>query len=119
MLLILAGYLREMDWFIETNPGLRSRFPIQMEFPDYSAEELLQIADLMLRRRQYTLNPEARDALSRYIRTNPSHGNARTVRNLVERAIRRQAVRLVQKPDTTRDELMAITRPDLEEVVGG
>lgn len=118
MLLILAGYLREMEWFIETNPGLRSRFPIQMEFPDYTPEELLQIADLMLKRRQYVLTPEAKDALYRYIKASPTHGNARAIRNQIERAIRRQALRLVQKSDSSRDELMAITRSDVEEVIG-
>src|SRR5690606_23632794 len=53
--LILAGYQREMEHFLMANPGLKSRFPIHIDFPDYSADELFQIAHLMLRERQYRL----------------------------------------------------------------
>ncbi|MDD4169520.1 MAG: AAA family ATPase [Desulfotomaculaceae bacterium] len=119
LILILAGYQDEMDWFIEVNPGLRSRFPINIFFPDYSNRELLAIADLMLQQRQYVLAHGAREEL-RYIieREHKRHersGNARMVRNLIERAIRRQAVRLIQKNCIlSRDDLMSIVRADLE-----
>lgn len=119
LILILAGYQDEMDWFVETNPGLRSRFPIHISFPDYSNRELLAIADLMLQQRQYLLFNGAREELRFVIekehKRHEHSGNARLVRNLIERAIRRQAVRLLQKNgDLSREDLMAITREDLE-----
>lgn len=60
LVIILAGYKNEMDFFIESNPGLRSRFPIHIFFPDYSAEELYAIGESMLSKRQYELSPEAK-----------------------------------------------------------
>ena len=97
---ILAGYPMEMEQFLRSNPGLRSRFPIHLEFPDYSAEELMQIAEVMLRKREYRLSLEASSMLERIIRekrdVEPVPSNARMVRNLIEKAIRRQAVRLIK-----------------------
>lgn len=118
LVLILAGYKHEMEWFIRTNPGLYSRFPLHITFPDYTVEELLKIGELMLKKRQYKLAPEAYTVL-RYLLTeqvargNQNEGNARLVRNLIERAIRRQAVRLVKRPRLTREELMSICPEDL------
>ncbi|KUK81988.1 MAG: ATPase, partial [Pelotomaculum thermopropionicum] len=119
LILILAGYQDEMNWFIETNPGIRSRFPIHITFSDYRIDELLDIADLMLKQRQYVLSEEARKYLRFLIdkehRRHEHSGNARLVRNLIERAMRRQAVRLIrQNHDLTRNELMMITGEDLE-----
>ncbi|MFS8570023.1 MAG: AAA family ATPase [Thermaerobacter sp.] len=117
---ILAGYRAEMEWFLLQNPGLRSRFPIHLDFPDYTHDELLAIAEVMLARRQYRLTADARARLAAYLRDLPERGrrdagNARTVRNLIERALRRQAVRLVQGPyQPGREELMAITAADVE-----
>lgn len=124
LILILAGYRDEMDWFLRTNPGLRSRFPIIIEFPDYSLDELLEIADCMLRIRQYRLNQEARQELRAILarKTNGGHehnGNARLVRNIIERAIRRQAVRLVIQNEITREELIVIVDADIEEAPAG
>lgn len=120
-ILILAGYHDEMEGFLRTNPGLQSRFPIHIPFPDYTAEELLQIAHHMLRERQYRLSPAARERLKQILekqvaRNDPNAGNARMVRNIIERAIRRQAVRLVKKQHCSREELMVIEEADLEEV---
>ncbi len=56
--LILAGYPDEMDLFMTMNPGLPSRFPIQIDFPDYSLDQLLQIADMMLKEREYVFLPQ-------------------------------------------------------------
>ncbi len=118
LVVILAGYRDEMRAFVQANPGIRSRFPVQIEFPDYSCEELLQIADLMLRKRDYRLDAQARAKLefilSKRIGPGNEHsGNARLVRNIIERAIRRQAVRLVDRRELTRDELMLIRREDI------
>jgi stage V sporulation protein K len=119
LILILAGYREEMDRFIRANPGVRSRFPIQIDFPDYTVEELMQIANLMLSQRQYCLSVEARAELERilehHVRVGMGHnGNARLVRNLIERSIRRQAVRLVHQKEITREDLVLIRRQDIE-----
>lgn len=120
LILILAGYKQEMDDFINTNPGLRSRFPIYIDFPDYTIRELLKIADLMLKKRQYALSPGAKDVLKRILelrtgRGYEHYGNARLVRNLIEKAMRRQAVRLVNLDQVTREDLILIIEQDLEE----
>lgn len=121
LVLILAGYQREMETFLQTNPGLRSRFPIHIDFPDYSQQELLEIAEQLCTRRQYKLAPPTRLALLKMLlppisRTEDNFGNARTVRNIIEKALRRQAVRLVAKASLTREELMIIEPEDLPEV---
>jgi len=117
LILILAGYKREMDWFIKSNPGLKSRFPILISFPDYSIEELLAIADLMLNQRQYMLSAEAKMGLKSILEQQAAagnhNGNARLVRNLIEKTIRQQAVRLIKKQKTNREELMTISREDI------
>ncbi len=118
LILVLAGYKYEMQQFLETNPGLRSRFPIHIDFPDYSTKELLEIGDLMLKQRQYYLDSGGREEIRLIIEQQSSRhqhsGNARLVRNIIERAIRIQAVRLVQKGTITREELMAIKRRDVQ-----
>ncbi|MHB8171102.1 MAG: AAA family ATPase [Thermincolia bacterium] len=120
VIIILAGYRDEMTWFLQTNPGLRSRFPIHIDFSDYTIKELMAISDLMLRQRQYSLDREARMELARILERNTGaghehSGNARLVRNMLERAIRRQAVRLVKNEQVTREELIILTREDLSE----
>jgi stage V sporulation protein K len=116
---ILAGYPMEMEQFLRSNPGLRSRFPIHLEFPDYSAEELMQIAEVMLRKREYRLSLEASSMLERIIRekrdVEPVPSNARMVRNLIEKAIRRQAVRLIKDRTFTRQDLVMLTPRELLE----
>ncbi|KGK83927.1 stage V sporulation protein K [Desulfosporosinus sp. HMP52] len=117
LVLILAGYSQEMDWFLQTNPGLRSRFPIHIDFPDYTIEELLAIGKMMFKSRQYELTLAAEDTLRFHLQTLlSSHryaGNARLVRNLVEKTIRQQAVRLFQKPSSSREELIQILPIDI------
>jgi len=120
LILILAGYKQEMSEFIKTNPGLKSRFPIHIDFADYSIRELMEIADLMLKKRQYALSTSAKESLKRIleIKTGKGHehsGNARLVRNLIEKAMRRQAVRLVNKKEVMREDLMLIEAEDIEE----
>ncbi|MFD2168515.1 hypothetical protein [Tumebacillus lipolyticus] len=116
--LILAGYGYEMDLFLRTNPGLPSRFPIVVNFEDYSEHELMQIADTMLRKREYKLSPDASNKLRTHLRTSVQSGrrnfsNARMVRNVIERAIRLQAVRLLDASRNSREDLMRIEPDDL------
>lgn len=122
LVVIAAGYRAEMEWFLAQNPGLRSRFPIHLDFPDYTLEELMAIARRMVQQRQYALAPGAelrlRELLIRLRAAGRDHGNARTVRNLVERAIRRQAVRVLSSGLLDdREALMLILAADLEEVL--
>ena len=117
LILILAGYRHEMEWFLQTNPGLRSRFPIHIDFPDYNLDELLAIGESMIKTRQYELFPETKETLRRHLQSllhsHPYAGNARLIRNLVEKMIRKQAVRLFQRPSSSREELMQILPVDL------
>ncbi len=118
LLLILAGYDEEMENFLATNPGLRSRFPIQIRFPDYTVMQLESIARQMLRSRQYKLSADGQAALRRQLIAASlsgelSCGNARLVRNIIESAIRKQAVRLVAEGKLSRNELVEIQGGDL------
>ena len=111
--IILAGYSLEMGRFLQSNPGLRSRFPIHIDFPDYDADDLLQIALLMYQERDYELTNRARWKLKNYLnefcRTrHPHSGNARYVRNLVEKSIRLQALRIVDRDNLRRKDLITI-----------
>lgn len=118
-IIILAGYKIEMDWFLQSNPGLRSRFPIHINFPDYSINELLKIGELMLNQRQYRLTAEAKMLLKNTLEimalSHEHSGNARMVRNLIEKAIRLQAVRLVENNLISRDDLILINSEDIDE----
>ncbi len=117
LVLILAGYRLEMEWFLQSNPGLRSRFPIHIDFPDYTLDELLAIGNSMLKSREYELTPAGSEALRVHLQsllnTHPYAGNARLVRNLVEKTVRKQAVRLFQKPSSSREELIRILPMDI------
>lgn len=121
LVLILAGYRDEMEDFLQKNPGLRSRFPIHIDFPDYSADELVNIAEGMAADRDYRLSEEARRRLKEILsspsgRGHGALGNARFVRNLIERAVRRQAVRLVEGREWPggREALMLLLAADLD-----
>jgi len=117
LVLILAGYRDEMEWFLRSNPGLRSRFPIHIDFPDYSLDELLAIGTTMFKARQYELTIAGSEALRLHLQnllnSHPYAGNARLVRNLVEKTVRKQAVRLFQKPSSSREELIQILPVDI------
>jgi len=118
LVVILAGYCMEMEWFLQSNPGLRSRFPIHIEFCDYESAELFQIALQMYAERDYELSPRGRwklkDLLDEFVCCrHPYSGNARLVRNLVERSIRLQALRIVHYNYLSRRELMMIEATDL------
>lgn len=118
--LILAGYPVEMDYFLRMNPGLPSRFPIHVDFPDYTVDQLMQIADLMVKEREYVLLPAAEMKLREQLIMEKMNqqldfSNARFVRNTIERAIRHQAVRLIRRYDLAppKSELMTIRPEDL------
>jgi probable Rubsico expression protein CbbX len=96
---ILAGYTDRMQTFFQSNPGFRSRIAHHVEFPDFSDDELLLIAQKMASEAEYKLTDSAREALREYIarrRRQPAFANARSLRNAFDRARLRQALRLVQ-----------------------
>lgn len=122
LIVILAGYKDEMERFLQINPGLRSRFPIQLEFNDYSVDELMQIAKMMVEKRQYQFSPDALIKFERLLQNSKNDinydklGNARLVRNIIEKALRRQALRLVSQKRISREDLLQIKPEDISEV---
>lgn len=117
-MLVLAGYRREMEHFLRLNPGLNSRFPIQMDFPDFSIRELIDIAIMMATERHYRFSPGAKQTLRRFLEEQMAtcalnFSNARLVRNTLEKSLRKQALRLSRKVEVSRDELLTITAEDL------
>ncbi len=97
LVVILAGYKEPMDKFYESNPGLSSRIANHIDFPDYTVDELVKIAKLMLQDQQYQLTPDAEIALTQYIqkrKEKPLFANARSVKNALDRARMRQANRI-------------------------
>ena len=118
LIVILAGYTDEMRAFIESNPGLRSRFTRTIEFPDYTAEELEVIFLHLAERNQYMLTTNAmralRARLAREIAAKDrTFGNGRFARNLFERAIERQATRLADAVELSGEVLEQITEADM------
>ncbi|MFD0905528.1 AAA family ATPase, partial [Actinomadura sediminis] len=97
LVVIVAGYKTEMERFVRANPGLESRFPKVLHFPDYSDDELVAIFEFMAAEDGFVLAPGTTDALRRLVTGHPrgdTFGNARFVRNLLEAAISRQARRI-------------------------
>lgn len=118
LVVILAGYSKEMQDFINTNPGLQSRFNRYIDFPDYSAAELLQIFEKNVEKFDYKLEKEALVAMSEYFQhavenKDANFGNARFVRNIFEKTLEKQANRLSTDPDLDTNELTLITLADL------
>ena len=97
LVVILAGYKDKMDKFFESNPGFRSRIAHHIEFPDYSNNELLEIAEVMVASMNYEFNEESKKAMAEYIKIRkkqPHFANARSIRNAIDRARLRQANRV-------------------------
>ena len=116
---ILAGYPVPMQRLIQTNPGLSSRFQRTFAFPDFTADELVQIFDLFCERNQYVLSEPARDKLTSGFqwsidRKDQHFGNARLARNIFEKAIRRLAMRIADIAPLTRELLTTLEADDLE-----
>lgn len=118
LVVILAGYPDEIQTFIDSNPGLQSRFNRYIQFPDYSAEELAQIFLLNAEESQYKCTDEVRQSLVQIMEyalsaKDRNFGNGRYVRNLFEKAIERQAVRLSSVAPLTVEMLTELTLHDL------
>jgi len=97
VVVVLAGYKDRMDEFFRSNPGMSSRVAHHLDFPDYTAQQLMQIAKLMLGQQAYELSDEAEDIFRQYIERRmrrPLFANARSIRNAIDRARLRQASRL-------------------------
>ncbi len=97
LVVILAGYKDRMDEFFRCNPGMRSRIAHHIDFPDYTLDELMAIADLMLAQQMYYLDEPARAAFRAWLEEamqQPHFANARTVRNMIDLMKLRQANRL-------------------------
>ncbi len=116
---ILAGYKERMATFFQANPGFHSRIAHHIDFPDYALEELIEIAELMVRRQNYAFDAEARQAFQEYLAlrmTQPHFANARSVRNALDRIKLRQANRLVRQGGMiSKDALMGIEAADVRQ----
>ena len=96
-ILCVRSYWLKMDKFFESNPGFRSRIAHHIDFPDYSNDELLEIAEVMIAGMNYKLNKGSKKAMAEYIeirRKQPHFANARSIRNAIDRARLRQANRV-------------------------
>jgi probable Rubsico expression protein CbbX len=119
LVVILAGYKERMDVFYESNPGLASRIANHVHFPDYTADELLTIAKMMLEEQQYKLTVEAESVFLDYIKLRkeePMFANARSVKNALDRARMRQANRIFETNPTqgiTKAELVTLVPSDI------
>ena len=116
LVVILAGYTREMETFLTANSGLASRFPNRIEFPDYTADELLDITNVLARGKGYRLAESCTEPLRGYYERRQAEdartaGNGRLARNTLEKAIFHQSRRLVAEPAA---ELDVILPGDLE-----
>lgn len=117
LVVVFAGYKDRMDRFFTANPGLRSRVAHHIDFPDYSIDELVAIAHLMLRQLNYQFAPQAERVFREYLERRshqPNFANARSVRNAIDRARLRAANRLFEcSGEVTRSDLMTIAAEDL------
>jgi probable Rubsico expression protein CbbX len=119
LVVVLAGYKDRMDNFFRSNPGMSSRVAHHIDFPDYTVDELVMIAQMMVKQEQYELGPEAEQALRAYLERRmqqPLFAHARSVRNAIERARLRHANRIYQATldgrMPTREDLVRIEAED-------
>jgi probable Rubsico expression protein CbbX len=117
LVVILAGYKDRMETFFQSNPGISSRVAHHLDFPDYTLDELLAIAQLMLVEQSYRFSPEAQQAFQAYLKKRmrlPRFANARSVRNAFDRARLRQANRLFARGGRiSKTDLMTIEAEDI------
>ena len=122
LIIILAGYERQMENFLASNPGLTSRFAMRVKFPGYTPAELLSLADLAIERRGELLDPDARPVLWRMFedvgrrRMADELGNGRFVRSLLEKAGQARDVRVMgAAAEPTSADLVTLRGSDLEQ----
>jgi predicted AAA+ superfamily ATPase len=118
IVVVMAGYPGEMGELIDANPGLRSRFPKSIHFPDYSTDELLAILDGLGEKAGYHLDDGGREGARAWLEAVPRErgfGNGRTARNLFEHMVAAQATRLVEVREPTNEQLSIITEADVPE----
>jgi SpoVK/Ycf46/Vps4 family AAA+-type ATPase len=118
MVVIIAGYKEEMKRFMAINSGLESRFNRTVEFPDYSAKELAEVYRSMAKKAKYRLSDDTERWLLPYIsmlteKRDKNFGNARWARNLFEKSVERQSLRVTELPDPSAEELVTIRLKDL------
>ena len=118
MVVIIAGYKEEMKRFMAINSGLESRFNRTVEFPDYSAKELAEVYRSMAKKAKYKLSADTENWLLPYIsmlteKRDKNFGNARWARNLFEKSVERQSLRVTELPDPSAEELVTIRLRDL------
>jgi stage V sporulation protein K len=120
VIVIGAGYSKEVDKFIAANTGLSSRFPNKILFEDYSVEENVQIAEYFCKDKDYAMTPDYIEVLKKVVQqemTKDNFGNARTVRNIIEKSIRKQSNRIINMEDKssiTKETLITLTADDIE-----
>ena len=120
LVVIFAGYKDRMDSFYESNPGLSSRVANHIDFPDYTPDELIQIARLILEEQQYRMDANAEAALLEYVKRRmelPLFANARTISNAIDTARMRHANRMFNSGDKvlTKSDLVTIEAEDIRE----
>lgn len=121
LVLVLAGYTKEMTDFIDTNPGFKSRFNRYISFPDYTPSELFEIFESSCNKLDYRLTEEAKTKLKSvfenvYTTRDKSFGNGRFVRNVFEKALEQQANRIAKESSLTKEILTTITENDIAEI---
>ena len=112
IVVIVAGYPKEMQGFLDANPGLRSRFDVVIDFPDYATDELGQIFDLYLQEYELTLTVDARQKVISYVNSLPrgrGFGNGRAMRNFFNEVVRRHAVWATRDGEINAADLTTIT----------
>ncbi|RZU53502.1 parallel beta helix pectate lyase-like protein [Krasilnikovia cinnamomea] len=116
LVVIVAGYSELMEQFLQSNPGLASRFTRTIEFPNYRVDELVTIATNLCRKHYYELTDEAVESLTAYferVPKGPTFGNGRVARKLFESMVSNQASRLAAAPPARDSELNRLTAADL------
>jgi SpoVK/Ycf46/Vps4 family AAA+-type ATPase len=124
---IAAGYPDEMKTFLESNPGMKSRFNMYYDFPDYTPQELMQIADYTLAKRHVSFSKEAREAMYKHVveayrNRDKTFGNARYINYLIDEAKMNMGLRIMQQANPaqlTNEQLSTIEAADIEKIFAG
>lgn len=125
--IIVAGYPEEMDNFLESNPGLKSRFNMHYDFPDYTPQDLMLIADYTAQKRAIIFSPEARELMYKklvdsYRERDKTFGNARYVNSLIDESKMNMGLRIMQNENPamlSKEDLSTITALDIQKIFNG